>query len=132
MKSRILYLLLTAVAICSCGDHPIDDNGLLISEKSACYMSSFNLVGTDNQPVLVTTPTVANALIDTVKCEINAVAKFGTNLKKVKPYCGLTEDMICEPGMGEWVDFSAPRKYTIVSGNRKIRKEYTVNVTIQQ
>jgi hypothetical protein len=132
MKSKILYLLFVAVAFYSCSDRPIDENGLLISEKSACYMSSFNLVGTDNQTVLMTVPTVANAMVDTVKCEVNAVAKFGTNLKKVKPYCGLTEDIICEPGMGAWEDFTSPKKYTLVSGNRKIRKEYTINITIQQ
>lgn len=132
MKSKILYILFIAAIYCSCSDSPIDENGLLISEKSTCYMSSFNLVGTDNQTVLIIVPTVSNELIDTLRCEVNAVAKYGANLKKVKPYCGLTDDMICEPSMGNWEDFTSPKKYTLVSGNRKIRKEYTINITIQQ
>lgn len=132
MKSKIISILFAAMAFCSCSDRPIDENGLLISKKQACFMSSFNLVGTDHQTVLVTIPTLTNGMIDTVQCTVNAVAKFGTNLKKVKPYCSLTEDITCEPGMGDWGDFTAPKSYTLVSGDRKIRKTYTINITTQQ
>jgi len=95
-------------------------------------MSSFDLLGSDNQNVLVTRPTVSNGLIDTVNCTVNAVALFGTNLKHVKPYCGVTDDITVEPGMGKWIDFTEPRKYTLISGNRQIKKEYTITITVQQ
>lgn len=133
MKTKIVLFVFALIgSLVSCGDYPIDDNGLLITEKQKCYMSSFYLVGTDNQSVLVKDPTVGNGLIDTVACTVTAVAKFGTNLTKVKPYCGVTDDITVEPGMGKWLDFSAPREYTLVSGDRTIRKKYTITVTVQK
>lgn len=133
MKTKIIVFgVILMGMLVSCEKYPIDDNGLLITERTKCYMSSFDLVGSDNQNVLVTRPTVGNGLIDTVNCTVTAVAKFGTNLKNVKPYCGVTDDITVQPGMGKWVDFTAPRKYMLVSGNRQIKKEYTITVTLQQ
>lgn len=67
MKIKILLFMSILIgSLVSCGDYPIDENGLLITEKDKCYMSSFYLVGTDNQSVLVKDPTVSNGLIDTV------------------------------------------------------------------
>jgi len=136
MKKYIIFAALAACIIAtvtSCRKYPIDENGLLITDNSICYMSSFNLVGSDNQNVLVTPPTFANGLIDTVKCTVTAVAKFGTILTKVKPYCSLgVNDMLVDPFMGVWTDFSAPLTYTLTSGNRKIKKVYTITVTVQK
>lgn len=133
MKTKITLFILALVGFwTSCSDYPIDDNGLLITEKTKCYMSSFYLVGTDHQNVLVSNPTVSNGLIDTVACTVTAVAKFGTNLKKVKPYCSVTDDIIVEPGMGKWIDFTEPKEFVLISGNRQIRKKYTITVTLQQ
>lgn len=131
MKRKSIFAGILLAALASCGDYPIDENGLLITERTACYMSSFDLVGTDHQTVLVSRPTVENGLIDTVACTVNATAKFGTNLKKVKPYCSVTDDITVQPGMGNWVDLTEPLEYTLVSGNRKIKKTYTVTVTVQ-
>jgi len=134
MKKYVL-----AIAICiittalSCRKYPIDDNGLLITDNTICYMSSFNLLGSDNQTVLVTQPTFANGLIDTIKCTVTAVAKFGTNITKVKPYASLgANDMLVEPFMGVWMDFTQSQTYTLVSGNRNIRKPYTITITVQR
>ncbi len=132
------YIYTIAIAFClfvigSCKKYPIDENGLIITTTTTCYMASFSLVGSDNQTVLVTQPTFTNGLIDTTKLTVNAVAKFGTNLTKLKPYCGLgTNDMLVEPFMGVWTDFTAPLTYTLVSGDRKIRKTYTVTITVQK
>lgn len=133
MKLNVIKLLslLSVFAFYSC-DYPLDDNGLLITDRNSCYMSSFHLVGTDLQEVLVEYPTVANGLIDTLNCTVTAVAKYGTNIKKVKPYCEVTDDMIVTPSMGVWTDFSEPRQYTIISGNRKVQKTYTITVTVEQ
>lgn len=96
-------------------------------------MSSFNLLGSDNQTVLVTPPTVTNGLIDTVKGTITAVAKFGTNITKVKPHSSLgANDMLVEPFMGTWTDFTNPQSYTLISGSRRIRKPYTITITVQR
>ena len=133
MRNKIILTMVALMGFfASCNDYPMDDNGLLITDKTSCYISSFYLLGTDNQSVLVTNPTVSNKLIDTIACTITAVAKYGTNLKKVKPYCSVTDDITIEPGMGKWIDFTEPKEYTVVSGNRKIRKKYTITVTVQE
>jgi hypothetical protein len=133
---KYIYLIATGLCIftvLSCKKYPIDDNGLLITTNTTCYMSSFNLLGADNQNVLVTIPSFTNGLIDTTKLTVTAVAKFGTNMSKLKPYCSLgAGDMLVEPFMGVWTDFNTPKQYTLVSGNRQIRKTYTVTITVQQ
>ncbi len=132
---QIAFAVLILIALIACKKYPVDSKGLLITENSMCYMSSFNLLGPDNQTVLVTQPTFSNGLIDTVKQTVTAVAKFGTNLAKVKPYCGLgasPNDMLCEPAMGVWTDFTQPKTYTLISGNRQVRKTYTITITVQQ
>jgi hypothetical protein len=113
--------------ISACADYPIDDKGMLITTRNQCYMSMFELLGPDNRTVLVSGQTV----IDTVACTVTAVARFGTNRTHLKPYCSLVTDAIVEPEMGTWVDFTRPRKYTVISGNRQVRKEYTITVGLQ-
>lgn len=136
MKKISIFLLTIFAAFVllpSCRKYPIDDDGLLITDNQICYMSSFNLLGSDNQTVLVVQPTIGNGLIDTVKGTVTAVAKFGTNITKVKPFCSLgANDMLVEPFMGMWTDFSKAQAYTLISGTRTIRKPYTINITVQQ
>lgn len=132
MKKILLILSLVAVAGSACRKYPIDENGLLITDNNICSMSSFNLVGTDNQTVLITQPTLGNGLVDTVNLKVTAVARFGTNMLKVKPYCGIGADVTVSPKMGEFTDFTQPRTYTLTSGNRQIKKVYTITVTVQQ
>lgn len=126
-----ITLILGLSLFIGCRKYPIDDKGLLITDNTLCFMSTFNLVGTDNQTVLVTQPTFANGLIDTINLTVTAVARFGTNIKKVKPYCGVAADVTVEPTMGQWTDFSQPRQYTLVSGNRQIKKAYTITINVQ-
>lgn len=111
----------------SCTKDPIDSNDRLISTRAECYMSFFDLLGSDNRTVLVTGTTV----IDTVALTVKAVARYGTNMIRVKPYCSVVTDAVVEPNMGVWTDFTAARQYTVVSGNRQVRKTYTVTVTVQ-
>lgn len=120
----IVFVFITFV---SCENDVVDDNGLLITNRSECYMSFFDLLGPDNVTTLLKGTT-----IDTVALTVNATAKFGTNLKYVKPYCSVVTDAIVEPAMGKWIDFSQPLQYTIISGNRKVRKTYTITITLQQ
>jgi hypothetical protein len=131
MKRLIIISVLiiaTASLFLSCTKKGlIDDNGLLITSRSQCYMSFFELLGTDNYTVLT-----ATAIIDTTALTVTGVAKLGTNLKHVKPYCSVVTDAIVEPAMGQWVDFTSPRQYTVISGNRKVKKAYTITITVQQ
>jgi len=140
MKMYIMKLCLLAsvcVAICmpGCKDFPVDDDGLLITSRSECYVSSFQLVGTDARPVLVTQPSIANGLVDTVQCTIDATVLFGTDLKNVYPQFTLVTDAKLEPKVDGFIDLSDianPRQYTVVSGNRNIRKTYSLRLIIQQ
>ena len=122
----LLPLVLTWTA---CNDYPIDEDGLLITTRSECYVSSFELLGTDQRSVIVDVATV-----DTVAQEIHAEVNFGTDLHALWPQFTLVTDAKLEPKVTGFVDFSDldnPRQWTVVSGNRKVRKTYTVYITVQ-
>ena len=111
----------------ACNDYPMDEDDMLITTQTKCYIGSFFLYGSDHIDCLLQNLTV----IDTLNLTIKGVAKFGTNLKHGKPTASLSIDSKIRPSMGEWVDFTQPRKYTIISGNRKIEKEYTITIKLQ-
>lgn len=125
--------VLLAVVLLASGcqkDFPVDEDGLLITDRAECYMSNFDLLGSDHRTVIVD-----KAIIDTVAQTVHAEVRYGTNLKKLKPFCSVVTDAIVTPTMGVWTDFSdlsAPREYTVVSGNRKVKKTYTVHLSVQQ
>ena len=125
---RILSLLFIGLIVQSCGDTPLDDNNLLITDSEECYISNFELRGPDDRNVLVETN------IPDVEGDgnvITAIAKFGTNLKHVKPHCSVAKDCIITPSMGSWIDFSQSREYTVISGNRQVKRTYTITITLQ-
>ena len=123
-----LLIALLTTARCS-EDYPIDEDGLLITTRTSCYVSNFELLGTD----FVTVRTKA-AVIDTVAQTINVEVAFGTDLKNLYPQFTLVTDAKLDPKITGKVDFSDlanPKQYAVVSGNRKVRKTYTINVTVQ-
>jgi hypothetical protein len=129
----LAVFLLTAFAWVSCSkdDFPVDEDGLLITSRAECYVSDFNLLGADFQTVL----TAKKPVIDTVACTINAEVQYGSDLKNVYPQFSLVTDAKLDPKITGKVDFSDlanPRSYTVVSGNRQVRKTYKVYITIQQ
>ncbi|MEZ0540072.1 hypothetical protein [Fibrella arboris] len=127
--SFILLGLLTLAGLFACkSDDPIDASGLLITQRAQSYMTSFDLLGTDHRTVLVSGQTK----VDTTALTVTAVAKFGTNMQRLKPICSVVSDAIVEPTMGIWTDFTEAKTYTVVSGNRQVRKTYTVTVTLQK
>jgi len=130
MKNKIIIAIWALVAIIGMGgcskDYPMDENNLLITNRTDCSINNFNILGSDRINALVGT-----AVIDQTKGTITAVAKFGTNLKNVKPYCSASTDAILAPTMDTWVDFSQPREYTVISGNRKEQKKYVITITVQ-
>ena len=131
MKRSILYTcfsVLVLTGLYACATDPIDDAGLLITQRAQCYMTSFDLLGSDHRTVLVSGQTK----VDTTALTVTAVAKFGTNMQRLKPLCSVVSDAIVTPTMGVWTDFSQAQTYTVVSGNRQVRKAYTVTVTLQK
>lgn len=123
-------LLLTLVCTVRCSeDFPIDEDGLLITSRGSCFVSNFELLGTD----FVSVRTKA-AVIDTTAQTINVEVAFGTDLKNVYPQFTLVTDAKLDPkitGKTDFSDLANPRTYTVVSGNRQVRKTYTVYVTVQ-
>jgi len=122
--------MITAVSFAGCSkDYPVDEDGLLITTRQECYVSSFELLGTDYVSVRTKT-----AVIDTTAQTIKVEVLFGTDLKNLYPQFSLATDCKLDPKITGKVDFSDlanPKKWTVVSGDRKIRKEYTVFVTVQ-
>jgi hypothetical protein len=128
---KILFgcLIITMVFMGCKKDYPVDEDGLLITTREECYVSNFELLGTDF--VTVRTKT---AEIDTLAQTINVEVQFGTDLKNLYPQFSLASDAKLDPKITGKVDFSDtthPKIYTVVSGNRKIRKPYTVYITVQ-
>lgn len=126
---KIFTILFACLLVHSCSnDFPVDDRGLLITEKEECNMSAFQLRGPDDRDVLV------NCVIEDLgetKGVITATAAFGTNLKHVKPNCTISQDAILEPKMGSWIDFSQSREYTVIAGDRKAQRTYTITIKVQ-
>ncbi len=125
----IIALILGTFTWIRCTDFPVDEDGLLITTRAQCYVSSFQLLGIDYQSVLTTT-----AVVDTTAQTVNATVFYGTDLKHLWPQFSLVTDAKLDPKITGFVDFSdlgSPKKWTVVAGNRKIRKEYTVYITVQ-
>ncbi len=124
----ISLLALSTWAACK-KDTPVDSNGLLITTRRECSVSSFELQGTDFVSVRV-----GAAVIDTTAQTIKVTVQFGTDLKNLYPQFTLTQDCILDPkvtGLTDFSDLSNPRKWTVVSGDRQIRKTYSVIITVQ-
>ncbi|ANH83723.1 hypothetical protein A8C56_05730 [Niabella ginsenosidivorans] len=130
MKTYIMALVISVIAFAGCKkDYPVDEDGLLITTRAECYVSNFELLGTDFVTVLKGAP-----VIDTVAQTINAQVVYGTDLKNLYPQFTLVTDAKLDPKITGKVDFSDlehPKVYTVVSGNRKVRKPYTVYITVQ-
>ena len=133
MKRIVLavsILLVTTLTLTSCfKDLPVDEDGLLITFREECFVSNFELLGTDFQTVRF-----GAAVIDTTAQTINVTVLTGTDLKNVYPQFTLATDCKLDPkitGRVDMSDLANPRQWTVVSGNRKIRKTYKVFVKYQ-
>jgi hypothetical protein len=123
-----LLLLMGSWTGCE-NDFPVDEDGLLITTRAECYVGSFELLGIDYVSVRN-----GAALVDTTAQTINVQVLYGTDLKNLYPQFSLVTDAKLDPKITGRVDFSDlanPKKWTVISGNRKVRKTYTVNVTVQ-
>lgn len=131
MKKIINFLAVTALIILgACSNSTIDDDGLLITDRDECYVSNFDLTGTDHITVKV-----GDAIIDNEACTIDITVLYGTDLHNLYPKFSLVTDAILEPkitGLTDFSDLDNPKQYTVVSGSRKVRKTYTVYIHVQE
>jgi hypothetical protein len=125
-----LSILMISTIIISCKkDSVVDEDGLLITFRQECFVSNFELLGADLVSVRSKT-----AVIDTVAQTIDVEVLFGTDLKNVYPQFSLATDCKLDPkitGKTDLSNLASPKVYTVVSGNRKIRKAYKLNIKFQ-
>ena len=122
-------LLLSVVWVRCTKDFPVDEDGLLITTRAECYVSNFDLLSVDFQTARNGAPT-----IDTTAQTINIQVFYGTDLKNLYPQFSLVTDAKLDPKITGRVDFSDlanPKQWTVIAGNRKVRKTYTVYITVQ-
>lgn len=123
-------VLLMILLMGSCKkDEPVDEDGLLITQRAECFVGNFELLGADFVTVRSKVP-----VIDTTAQTINVEVLFGTDLKNVYPQFSLATDCKLDPKIVGKVDLSnlaAPKVYTVISGNRLIKKPYTLIVKYQ-
>src|SRR5205085_8992495 len=94
--------LLMVLAFSGCKkDYPVDEDGLLITSRTECYVSSFELLGSDFVSVRSKTAT-----IDTTAQTIKVEVLFGTDLKNVYPQFSLASDCKLDPKIVGKVDLS--------------------------
>ena len=121
--------LMAWVALSCSDDFPVDEDGLLITGRGQCYVSNFELLGSDFQTVRSKAP-----VIDTVAQTIDVEVFFGTDLTNIYPQFSLLTDAKLDPkvpGKMDLSDVANPTQWTVISGNRKVRKTYTLNITVQ-
>jgi len=128
--SIIIAALLLSLTWTACKkDYPVDEDGLLITTRAECAVTNFELLGSDYVSVRTKT-----AVIDTTAQTIAVTVQFGTDLKNLYPQFSLSNDAKLDPKITGKVDFSDlanPKSWTVVSGNRQIRKAYKVLITVQ-
>ena len=127
--SFALILVLFSGTQCS-KDFPIDEDGLLITQRAECYVSNFDLLGVDFQTVKTLNPVIIDTTAQTIKVEVF----YGTDLKNLYPQFSLVTDAKLDPkiiGKADFSDLATPKQWTVISGNRKVKKTYTVYVTVQ-
>jgi hypothetical protein len=128
-KITLSILMISAIIISCKKDSPVDEDGLLITFRQECFVSNFELLGADFVSVRSKT-----AVIDTVAQTIDVEVLFGTDLKNVYPQFTLATDCKLDPkitGRTDLSNLANPKVYTVVSGNRKIRKDYKLNIKFQ-
>jgi hypothetical protein len=129
IRISLLVLLVSLIVMACKKDFPVDEDGLLITTRAECYVSSFELLGSD----FVTVRSGA-AVIDTTAQTIKVKVLFGTDLKNLYPQFSLASDCKLDPkvtGKTDFSDLANPRVYTVISGNRQVRKPYTIYITVQ-
>jgi hypothetical protein len=129
LKITVSFLLAAVVLTACKKDAPVDEDGLLITTRAECAVTNFELLGTDFVTVRSKVP-----VIDTTGQTINVEVLTGTNLRKVYPQFSLSTDCKLEPkitGAVDLSDLANPKTFTVVSGNRQVRKEYKLLVKFQ-
>jgi hypothetical protein len=120
MKKALFLILLCTILSYSCKKTadiypPTTATGVQIE--------SFRLVSLSGVSV------VSSANIDSIAGVVHVTAIPGTIVTSLFPSAVVPDGAIIQPAMGEYVDFTNPVKYTVIAGNRKISKVWTIIVS---
>ncbi|MCQ2184301.1 MAG: DUF5018 domain-containing protein [Bacteroidales bacterium] len=125
--SIILPFAAMALLSTSClfKEYPVDEDGLIITSREDCSVLKFDVLDTKDVSALTDEP----AVIDTIGLTINGVIRVQADIRNLWPVLTLATDCKLDPKIRSRQDFTNPVQFTVVSGNRKIRKTYTVTLT---
>lgn len=154
IKNKIWMLFAFALVFTACHDFPVDEDGLLITTRNECYVSNFNLLDTDNNTVKVGEAyidTLAQVAVIYVKfgtplenlwpqvtlCEdaklnpkITGRVDFNRSKAEIEFEDGDWTLGVAQKQLNQRIIENAdmlskdPVRYTVIAGNRKIKKEY--------
>lgn len=132
MKKKNIMVLILSMTFCSAivssclfKDYPIDEDGLIITDRSQCAVLKFDVLDTRDVSALAD----SIAVIDTVAQTITGKVKYKVDMTALWPVFTLATDCKLEPKIRQRYDFTKPQTFWVISGNRKIRKEYTIILT---
>ena len=80
------------------------------------------------------TPILFEVLVVLTAQTVKVTVQFGTDLKNLFPQFTLAQDCKLDPkitGKTDLSDLANPKKWTVVSGDRQIRKTYSLLITVQ-
>lgn len=123
----VLLILFIGLMMPSClfKDYPIDEDMLIVTDRSECAVLKFDVLDTRDVSALAD----SLAIIDTVAQTITARVKYKADMKSLWPVFTLSADCKLDPKIRRRYDFTEPQHFTVISGNRKIRKKYTITLT---
>lgn len=119
-----IFSLVSLLFVGCYNDYPIDEDGLLISNNAGCAVLNFDLLDSKNITVLAVSPPD----IDTFACTIKATVRWRADITYLWPVFDLQEGCKLSPKIRERYNFTDSVQFTVISGNRKIKKTYTVYV----
>ena len=129
-KTNIIVLLITflvgsMMTSCLFKDYPIDEDMLIVTDRSECAVLKFDVL--DSRDVSALADSLAT--IDTVAQTITARVKYKADMKSLWPVFTLSADCKLDPKIRQRYDFTQTQYFTVISGNRKVRKKYTITLT---
>lgn len=126
-------LFFAAVTVLSgCNGTPIDSNGVVVHNSAQASIFGFDLLDEDNKSVKA-----GNVIWDTVngRSDIYIKVYARADLTKLIPSSKRSAYTMVLPEMGVVTDFSDlanPRVYSVISGNRKVKRDYTIRLSVQE
>ena len=118
MKTHIILMVKVLFLAIVMGACDTDEEVYQVTDRTDAYISSVQLYTADNRNV------ATQVTID----DVNGIINVEVNLAHLKPRCSLASEATITPKMGVWTNFSAPVKYTVISGSGEVYKEYEIIV----